>query len=68
MRTVPMSPGYDVLNVSGALAALLKLERETLRHLGMSRGDGRCACGRTLCLRSSGRFTKKGIREEPKRT
>jgi hypothetical protein len=36
--------------------------------IGMSRGDGRCACGRTLCLRSSGRFTKKGIREESKRT
>jgi hypothetical protein len=45
-----------------------ELEREPLGHLGMSRGDGRCACGRTLCLRSGGRFTEKGIREEPKRT
>jgi hypothetical protein len=41
----------------------LELEREPLGHLGMSRGDGRCACGRTLCLRLDSRFT-----EESKRT
>ena len=32
----------------------------------MSRGDERFAWGRTLCLRSDGRFTEEEIREEPK--
>jgi hypothetical protein len=43
-----------------------KLEREPLGHLGMSRGDGRCACGRTLCLRLDSRFTEMKSQKEPK--
>ena len=38
----------------------------SLRHLGMSRGDGRQAFAHTFWLRS--RFTEKGIREKPKLT
>jgi hypothetical protein len=40
--------------------------RKPLRHLGMSRGDGRQAFTHTFWLRS--RFTEKGIREKPKLT
>ena len=43
-----------------------QLEREPLGHLGMSRGDGRCAYGRTLCLRLGGRFTEVERQKEPK--
>jgi hypothetical protein len=44
----------------------MQLKREPQRHLGMSRGDERCACGRTLCLRSGSRFTENKSQKEPK--
>jgi hypothetical protein len=50
----------------GARGAWTELERKPLGHLGMSRGDGRCACGRTLCLRLDSRFTEMKSQKEPK--
>ena len=42
-----------------------QLRREPLGHLGMSRGDGRCACGRTL-FGSGSRFTEMKSQKQPK--
>jgi hypothetical protein len=56
------------VGLAAAKAAALRINqqgRKPMRHLGMSRGDGRGACKRT-CLRLDSRFTEEGIREEPK--
>ena len=49
----------------GVAVVEARTQNTPLRHLGMSRGDGRGACKGT-CLRSGSRFTEEGIREESK--
>jgi hypothetical protein len=65
-HTPPPHTGFPMSAHLSRLRLFQQQGRKPLRHLGMSRGDGRQAFAHTFWLRS--RFTEKGIREKPKLT